>query len=312
MAERNSRDSEDRPVPRRPRRRGAFSPITRRILAINLLALLIVVAGLLYLDAYRRGLIDAKIAALGTQGELIAAALGESVVTGVDDGVHRIDADAARTMLARLAASIETRARLYDAHGVLIADSRRLPGVGVEVEADTLPPPPGVLEAAAEEVYSRVIAWLPARQTLPPYVEAAEPHASDYAELGPVFAGATSSALRDGGEMGVIINVAVPVQRFKEVQGALLLTANTADIEDSVRQVRYAILELFAVALAITVLLSLYLAGTIARPLRRLAEAADAVRRGHVQARESDIAIPDFSARGDEIGDLSQALREMT
>ena len=312
MAERNPRDSEDRPVPRRPRRRGAFSPITRRILAINLLALLIVVAGLLYLDTYRRGLIDAKIAALGTQGALIAAALGESVVTGVDDGVHRIDGAAARTMLARLAASIEARARLYDVQGALLADSRSLPGVGVEIVADTLPPPPGVLEAAAEAVYLRVVSWLPARQSLPPYVESSDPRASDYGELAPVFAGATGSALRDGGEMGVIINVAVPVQRFKQVQGALLLTAYTTDIEDSVRRVRYAILELSAVALAITVLLSLYLAGTIARPLHRLAEAADAVRRGHVQARESDIAIPDFSARGDEIGDLSQALREMT
>ena len=312
MAKRDVNPSADRPVPRRPLRRGAFSPITRRILAINLLALLIVVAGLLYLDTYRRGLIYAKVAALGTQGELIAAALGESVVTGVDDGVHRIDADAARTMLTRLAAPIETRTRLYDVAGVLIADSRRLPGAGVEVEADALPPPPGALETAAEAVYSWVIAWLPARETLPPYVEAAEPHASDYDELRPVFAGEATAALRDGGEMGIILNVAVPVQRFKQIQGALLLTADTADIEASVRQVRYAILKLFAVALAITVPLSLYLAGTIARPVHRLAEAADAVRLGHVQAHESDLAIPDFSDRGDEIGDLSRALREMT
>ena len=215
-------------------------------------------------------------------------------------------------MLTRLAAPIETRTRLYDVAGVLIADSRRLPGAGVEVEADALPPPPGALETAAEAVYSWVIAWLPAREILPPYVEAAEPHASDYDELRPVFAGEATAALRDGGEMGIILNVAVPVQRFKQIQGALLLTADTADIEASVRQVRYAILKLFAVALAITVPLSLYLAGTIARPVHRLAEAADAVRLGHVQAHESDLAIPDFSDRGDEIGDLSRALREMT
>ncbi len=57
-----------------------------------------------------------------------------------------------------------------------------------------------------------------------------------------------------------------------------------------------------------TVLLSLYLAGTIARPIRRLAEAAERVRRGHGR----QMAIPDFTRRGDEIGDLSGALREMT
>jgi len=129
-----------------------------------------------------------------------------------------------------------------------------------------------------------------------------------------VFAGAQSSALHDGGDMGIILNVAVPVQRFKEVQGALLLTTTTDDIEDSVRQVRYTILKLFGAALAVTVLLSLYLAGTIARPLHRLAEAADAVRygQGHGQSRQAGAAIPDFSGRGDEIGDLSQALGDMT
>jgi two-component system sensor histidine kinase ChvG len=75
-----------------------------------------------------------------------------------------------------------------------------------------------------------------------------------------------------------------------------------------VRAVRLDILKTFLFALAVTVLLSIYLAGTIARPVRRLATAADRVRRG--LGRE--VVIPDFSRRGDEIGDLSSALREMT
>ena len=74
------------------------------------------------------------------------------------------------------------------------------------------------------------------------------------------------------------------------------------------RSVRFDILKVFGVALAITVLLSLYLAGTIARPIRRLAEIAERVRRG--QGRQID--IPDFTRRRDEIGDLSGALRDMT
>lgn len=307
----NSDASEARPAARRPRRRGAFSPITRRILAINLAALVIVVAGLLYLDTYRGTLIDAKITALATQGELIAAALGESVVSDPDDdGVHGIDAAAARQMLARLTAPIETRTRLYDAHGELVADSRNLPGTGDAVQAATLPPPAGPLTVAAEAVYDWVVALLPSGERLPPYIETTAPHASDYPELRPVFAGGQSSALRDGSDIGIILNVAVPVQRFKEVQGALLLTTTTDNIEDSVRQVRYTILKLFGAALAVTVLLSLYLAGTIARPLHRLAEAADAVRYGYGHGQ--DTVIPDFSGRGDEIGDLSQALGDMT
>ena len=294
--------------PRRSRRRSRFSSLTWRILAINLLALVIVVVGMLYLDTYRRGLIEAKIAALGTQGKLIAAAFAESVVTGQDDGLLRIDDAVARPLLARLIAPIKTRARLYDEHGTLLADSRRLAGAWASVQAASLPPPAGVFEETAGAVYDWVVSKLPAQRGLAPYRESAEPHGGDYAEVGAALGGVLSSALRDGGEAGVILNLAIPVQRLKQVQGVLLLTTTTADVEDGVRAVRYRILQIFALALAITISLSFYLAGTIARPLYRLAEAADAVRHGH----EQGVAIPDFSGRGDEIGDLSQALGEMT
>ena len=290
------------------RRRGPFSPLTRRILAVNLLALVIVVAGMLYLGAYRDTLIAAKAEALLTQGELIAGAFGESVITDAGDGTQRIDPGAARQMLRRLVAAIGTRARLFDASGALVADSRLLPGVGPQVQAASLPPPAGAVARAAETAYAWVVSWLPARERLEPYTEAADQRAGDYAEARAALTGERGSGLRDGGDAGVILSVAVPVQRFKQVQGALMLSTTIADIEDSVREVRYAVLEIFAVALAITVLLSVFLAGTIARPIRRLAEAADAVRHGHA----GDVAIPDFSARGDEIGDLSRSLREMT
>ncbi|HEY2113332.1 MAG TPA: HAMP domain-containing sensor histidine kinase, partial [Dongiaceae bacterium] len=85
-------------------------------------------------------------------------------------------------------------------------------------------------------------------------------------------------------------------------------TAGGAAIDAAVRDVRLSILKVFGAALGVTVLLSLYLAGTIARPVHRLAEAAERVRRG--QGRQ--LEIPDFTRRGDEIGDLSGVLREMT
>ena len=293
--------------PRR-RRRGRFSSLTWRILAINLLALVIVVAGMLYLDIYRRGLIEAKTQALGTQGKLIATALAENVVTVRDDGLPHMDGAVARKLLARLIEPIKTRARLYDEHGALLTDSLRAAGAWATVEADSLPPPAGVFEETVKAIYDGVVSMLPARRRLEPYRESAAPHGGDYAEVGAALNGLLSSALRDGGEDGVILNLAIPIQRFKQVQGVLLLTTSTADIEDNVRAVRYRILQLFALALAITISLSLYLAGTIARPLYRLAAAADAVRHGHAQGG----AIPDFSNRSDEIGDLSRALGEMT
>ena len=305
------RDGARRDAHRPPRRvrRGPFSSLTRRILAINVAALGIVVVGLLYLDDYRQGLIDAKAAALATQGKIIAAALGETVVVGNAEGVYVIDVDAARQLLIRLVLPTGRRARLFAANGRLVADSRQLTVTGGEVQAEALPPPDyGPTLRRIEAVYEWIFERLPPREALERYVEAENQSADDYREVRQALAGDGAWSLRDGGELGVQLIVAVPVQRFKLVQGALLLSTAIADVEESLREVRIAILELFAVGLGITVLLSLYLAGTIARPIHRLAEAAEAVRHGHGGAD----GIPDFSARGDEIGDLSRSLADMT
>ena len=104
--------------------------------------------------------------------------------------------------------------------------------------------------------------------------------------------------------------VALPVQRYKHVLGALVLSIGDERLSADIRDVRIEILSVFLIVLAITVLMSLWLAGTIARPMRQLAAAADRVRHGQDQARS--VTIPDFTNRGDEIGDLSSALREMT
>ena len=106
----------------------------------------------------------------------------------------------------------------------------------------------------------------------------------------------------------VIVSVAVPVQRFRAVRGALMLSTQGADIDDMVEAERLAILKVFLVAAGVMVVLSILLAGTIAEPVRRLADAAESVRR-RIRSR---VEIPDFTRRRDEIGHLSGTLRDMT
>jgi two-component system sensor histidine kinase ChvG len=118
---------------------------------------------------------------------------------------------------------------------------------------------------------------------------------------------AASAVRRDPADNGLVISVGVPIQRYKEVLGAVMLTTASGEIEAELRTVRLELLRIFGVAVLVTVLLSLYLAGTIGRPIRRLAEAAERAR-----ARGARIEIPDLTQRGDEIGDLSRSLREMT
>ncbi|MGQ0665351.1 MAG: stimulus-sensing domain-containing protein [Pseudomonadota bacterium] len=307
-------------------RRRRFSPLTRRILFLNSLPLLLLVAGLLYLDEYRTSLIDAELAALATQGKIIAAALGEAAIdpgTEAGDGAERLAPAQAGQVLRRLVEPTRTRARLFAAAGELIADSRILGGAGGLVEVSPLPPlppPPGVLSSAVNAVYELVLDWLPDRRTLPPDHERPDQQAQDYEEAQAALRGDIATALRAGVEDKMTISLAVPVQRFKRVLGALMLSTGSAGIDEALRAVRLDILKFFLGAIAFTILVSLYLARTIARPIRRLALAAERVRRrgralGAPVGRGGAIGqptIPDMSRRGDEIGDLSLALREMT
>ncbi len=293
--------------PGRPR---AFSPLTLRILALNVLALGILVGGLLYLGGYQRSLIDSELEALGTQGRIFAAALGEGAVITDPSGLQRINPNAARQMVRGLVAPTETRARLFDHNGVLVTDSRELMAAGGVVVVEELPPPSSEsrLGQVAVDLYDWIVDVLPAAEGMERYRESPIPRARDYTEAMLALAGEAGGAVRLAENGGMVLSFAVPVQRYKKVVGALFLSTGSGEIEASVRAVRLEILKIFGVVLALTVLLSFYLAGAIARPIRRLAAAAERVRRRQ-GGRE---VIPDFTRRRDEIGDLSAALRDMT
>lgn len=309
-----------------PRRR--FSPLTRRILFLNMVPLLLLAASVLYLDDFRRGLIAAEMESLTTQGRIIAAALGEAAVSIAEsddeEADDRLAPDASRQVLRRLVEPARLRARLYDYDGTMLADTRMLGSGSFAVDIDILLPPgtpPNVLQQALDTAIDLLTGGIgPADLDLPLYRERAQTNARDYEEAVAALGGETGSVIRRDGGGHLSISVAVPVQRFRQVLGALQLTSDGLNVENSLRAVRRDILHLTAGVLAITVLISLYLAGTIARPIRRLARAAERVRLGGRTsiggtlgaAQALATAIPDLSKRGDEIGDLSASLRAMT
>lgn len=294
----------------RRRRRGRFSPLTRRILAINLLALAIPVAGLLYLDQYRETLIEAELQSLETQADMFAGAIAEAAVTADTFDRQRLANDIANQMVRRLVETTRTRARLFRQGGAIVADSRHLSGGRDVVQIEILPPPEPVgAVSALLSAYDALASALTHAPTYPPYVEPSPQTASAYSEAQSALGGEIAYAVRTTERPDVLmLSVAVPVQRYKQVMGALMLSKTSQSIDDALFQVRLDILKISAVAFAITTLLSFYLAGTIARPIRRLALAADRVRGGRHERRQ----LPDFKHRDDEIGDLSLALRDMT
>ena len=295
-----------RPAPGGARRRRRFSALTRKVLAVNLLALGIVVVGVFHLDQYRRGLIQGRLDVLAAQGRIIATALAETAAPGDPAAPQFLDIRRARQLVAALTRPAGPRVRVFGNSGELVADSGRAARAGVAIRE--LPPPesPGPVGPPLR----RAVDFLDRQLTryLPRVVEEDHRRAEYYAEAVAALRGDIGAQARRGSDGRIALSVGVPVTRFKKVLGALLLTAGTPGIEDMVRETRRDVLLLALGVLGVTVLLSFYLAGTLTRPVRRLAAAAERVTAG----RGEPAAIPDLSRRGDEIGDLSTALRRMT
>ncbi|MCC0013898.1 MAG: sensor histidine kinase [Rhodobiaceae bacterium] len=306
------------------------SSLTRRIVFLNLAAMLALVWGILYLNQFKEGLIDARVESLLIQGEIIGAAIAASATVDTDsiviDPEKLLELEAGESLtpsepdsldfpinpedvapiLRRLISPTKTRARIYDREGILILDSRHLYSRGQILRFD-LPAPQTESENWYDWIASHIRRWLQ-RSDLPVYQELGPMEGKEYPEVAAALNGTPLSVVRVNPEGALIVSVAVPVQRFRAVHGALLLSTQGGDIDEIVHAERLAIVRTFVVAAAVALVLSILLAQTIAGPVRRLASAAERVRVG-VKSRTE---IPDFTKRQDEIGHLSGALRAMT
>ena len=312
--------------------RYVFTSLTRRILLTNFAALIALVSGFLYLDRFRDELIEARVESLLTQGNIIAAAIGARARISTDaltvdpesllelEGEDAppatdllpdeqevfIDSTQIRPVMRRLIRLTYTQARVYDADGAMLLDSNRLYSTGetlqYEVPPLAEPDPPWWQQA-----WRRVVLWFNDRN-LPIYRELPGGAGENYREVLRALAGSPSTETRVTEEGQLIVSIAVPIKRFNTVLGALQLSTKPGRIDRKLDGERDAILKVFLFAAFVTLLLSIFLASTIARPLHRLSAAAERVRRKSKDREE----IPDFSHRRDEIGDLSTTLREMT
>ena len=311
-----------------------FTSLTRRIITLNVAGLAALVLSILYLSQFRAGLIDARAQSLLVQAEIIARAIAATGATDsnpitidpdrlldlktgesygpTDDMLSGIDfpinPERIAPILRGLISPTATRARIYDRDGALILDSRSLYGRETVLRFD-LPRPATEQPGIAERTVIAIRTWLN-RGDLPLYRELGPENGKGYNEVADALSGQKESMVRINDRGEVIVSVAVPVQRFgfRAVHGALLLSTQGGDIDHLVTAERLKILRIFAIATAVMIVLSWLLASTIAGPVRRLADAAEHVRR-RIKTRTE---IPDFTRRGDEIGHLSGALREMT
>ena len=272
---------------RRGRRRAS---LVWRILAVNLFALAMLAGGILYLDSYQGRLIDARRAEVARQAGLIAAALGEVAATNP-------------ARFGPLARTLAARANVGLIHAV--------DGLG-PVAQEIVEPPFTPRDPADEPVRRRValaidraIDWLVGAPPVPPWPPDAR--ATMRAENDAIVPG---DALwrSDDGALVVTATEGVPSRGASIPLGYVHLTADARDITYRVRDERLRAFRLFLSVLALTTLLSVFLARTIAQPLDRLAAAAQRVKSG----RAREVVVPRLPARRDEIGRLARAISDMT
>ncbi|TXN22742.1 MULTISPECIES: sensor histidine kinase [Methylobacterium] len=309
----------------------ASSSLTRRIVVLNLVGLIVLLFGFLYLNQFRQGLIQARVQSLLVQGEIIAGAIAAQASVGSDaiqvdpDRLLQLQAGEGKDdddpstlsfslnpekvapLLRRLVTPTGHRARVYDQEGGLLFDTRSLSTRGDGARPEPLPRRKrNFLEQAWDFVQIRVLGLMLGDRTGAD--EVGPQNGKSLKEVEAALSGSRGTIVRRNASGETVVSVAVPIQRTGGVRGALMVSTQGDDIDRVIASERFGLLQVFLVAAAVMLVLSILLAGAIAGPVRRLADAAEKVRMG-IKSRQE---IPDFTSRTDEIGHLSGTLREMT
>lgn len=276
------------------------SPLARKIIIFNLMALVILVAGVLFMNPFRDSLVLQRENGLRQEAGLIADVF-EAGFTGPP---VMLDVRATRSRLASIAVSSGVEVFVFDDNGALIAS----------VVGDTRPETDGAERSAIitdflNVVWDGISGLLNIGKPVPVKVSGAD-LAQKLFEA--ARNGETTSNTGQGPDGGTLFSVATPIIYNGLVEGVVAVTSAEGEIDRLVRYEREQILQMFVIALLVSIGLSLVLASTIANPLSDLAAAAEIGGERDGQARNAGrVRIPDLTARPDEIGRLSVAMRGM-
>ena len=291
------------PEARPSRFRGfAFSRLAQTILAANGLALLVLVVGMLAVSETRRGLVEAKLDSLRAEGLLIANILAESAA--ISDPAPRLIDEDAREILRQLYVPEDVRVRIFGKSGETVADSHLLAN---RFDVSDLPPPgedgQGLAGGARSAMSRALDGFAGLFRTAE---ERAALQRSIQQDVDDAILGEINAGLRRQYDGSRVVTVSVPIQPVRAVVGVVIL--ESFDLDALIASERRALFPFIFMAVAVTILSSLLLTIFIARPVRRLAEAAHEARR----AGGKRVQMPALRGRRDEIGELGTALSAMT
>lgn len=270
------------------------SPLARKITLFNLLALIILVAGILFTNPFRDSLLRQQEEMLGTSVRIVAD------IVGAAGGVEQ----SAQAVAQRLALDARFELLFFDEAGQMRARTR-----------GSLPPPESEVpdrSTAISDILGGIwnsVAFLSRATGIDQ-----EPETLDEL-LGDIVArnlAGEPAAHTHRADDAMWISASAPVTIGGKVQGAVVMWRDAADTARLMRYDREQVLQFFLIALVVSIGLSFVLASTIANPLADLAVAAELGKnRDARKARPGRVRIPDLTGRPDEIGDLSRAMRGM-
>ena len=280
-------------VPSRGRRAADRIPLTgsrlgRLILLLNLLGMVVLIAGALVFNEFRRGLVTARLDSLTTQSQLLSYAIVNAATEGEPE--PRMNADRAVAILTLLGLPSSERARLYDANGKLLADTDVIADRVLERTLKPARRPGFALPFGSGNEARRVAAA----------------HAAEQAEVREALAGRRMSHVRESEAGGRLVSVSIPIQNVQRVLG--VLTVEAGGVDEIVAAQRLTMVPFILIAVFVMLVSAVRLDHLVARPVLRLARAADSVRLARARA----MSLPDLASRGDELGDLTRSLESMT
>ena len=282
------------------------SPLTRKIITFNLIALNVLVAGVLLLNSSRNSLVVDRANALIAQAELVSDVVEAQFPKGAPVSLLSGDGVDIPATLGGLDLRKGVEVFVFDQTGALIASGQ---GRGVLRAGENGERGSTLISDALAKVWSRFDALIngPRNRMTMPTVEQ-------------LVSGMVAPTVKAGSQIetglqtaeGSYFAAATPIMQGGQTVGVIALTSAAGEIDQLVRGERERILQMFLIATLVSIGLSLVLASTIANPLADLAAAAELGgardRRNNAAGR---IRIPDLTARPDEIGRLSSALRGM-
>ncbi len=262
--------------------------LAHRILALNILTVLLVALSTLYLDVFRNRLGKERL----RQSRVEAVTAGQAL--------NFVPTNQWPQLLATVSRTSGSRLRLYGPDGRLLIDSWQTTGPTYEL----MDPSSQKWTKDVARALDRGFNFIVGAKPLKDYVEPAH----DSMQAWPEAANATrrqkiDSEVRNAPDMTPVFSTAVPIR-----PGVLLSTENDRTFTRTVRLQRAIISAAMAVVIAVSIFLSLFLARPIVRPLRHLALAAHRVRLG----RSREVNVPRLPSRSDEVGMLARAVSDMS